>query len=88
MDSKSGQWRRYGELSTGLRDSAADTVRASHFLKAHTASDPLFLYSYNLLEDQGTLNTPLITHARHRTHLESALLFLDAFLEACESCLL
>lgn len=37
---------------------------------------------YNLLEDQGSLNTPLITHARHRTHLESALLFLDAFLEA------
>lgn len=37
---------------------------------------------YNLLEDQGTLNAPLITHARHRTHLESALLFLDAFLEA------
>lgn len=38
---------------------------------------------YDLLEDTNT-RAPIITHARHRTHLESALRFLEAFLETCE----
>ena len=40
-------------------------------------------YRYHLLEDAGgeEAKAPLITHARHRSHLESALGFLDAFLE-------
>jgi len=36
---------------------------------------------YDLLEDQNNSQTPLITHARHRIHLESALQFLEAFLD-------
>ncbi|KAI0301868.1 hypothetical protein B0F90DRAFT_1715971 [Multifurca ochricompacta] len=38
---------------------------------------------YNLIQDaEGEdTNVPLITHARHRVHLESALEFLDAFLD-------
>ncbi|KAI0334883.1 tRNA modification GTPase TrmE [Cubamyces sp. BRFM 1775] len=37
---------------------------------------------YNLLTEDGSrAEEPLITHARHRTHLESALQFLDAFLQ-------
>ncbi|OJT13192.1 tRNA modification GTPase GTPBP3, mitochondrial [Trametes pubescens] len=36
---------------------------------------------FNLLSEDGTrVEEPLITHARHRTHLENALGFLDAFL--------
>jgi len=35
---------------------------------------------YDLFEDRDNSQTPLITHARHRTHLESALQFLEAFL--------
>ncbi|KAI0316134.1 hypothetical protein OF83DRAFT_1060864 [Amylostereum chailletii] len=36
---------------------------------------------YDLLDaTDSTAEAPLITHARHRTHLESALAFLDAFL--------
>ncbi|KAF7982307.1 hypothetical protein HWV62_28988 [Athelia sp. TMB] len=35
-------------------------------------------YEYS---DDHSHDTPLITHARHRTHLESALRFLDAFLD-------
>lgn len=38
---------------------------------------------YDLLENTNT-RAPIITHARHRTHLESALRFLEAFLETCE----
>lgn len=38
---------------------------------------------YDLLENTNT-QAPIITHARHRTHLESALRFLEAFLETCE----
>ncbi|KAI0637698.1 tRNA modification GTPase TrmE [Trametes polyzona] len=37
---------------------------------------------YNLLnEDSSRIEEPLITHARHRTHLENALQFIDAFLD-------
>ncbi|KAH9894153.1 tRNA modification GTPase TrmE [Cubamyces lactineus] len=37
---------------------------------------------YNLLTEDGSrAEEPLITHARHRTHLENALQFLDAFLQ-------
>lgn len=38
---------------------------------------------YHLLQDAagGDASAPLITHARHRAHLESALEFLDAFLD-------
>jgi len=36
---------------------------------------------YDLFEDRGNSQMPLITHARHRTHLESALQFLGAFLD-------
>lgn len=36
---------------------------------------------YNLLEGGLDRDVPLITHARHRVHLESALRFLEAFLE-------
>ncbi|KAH9942991.1 tRNA modification GTPase TrmE [Epithele typhae] len=35
---------------------------------------------YNLMSEVGA-EEPLITHARHRAHLENALLFLDAFLD-------
>ncbi|KAA1466071.1 tRNA modification GTPase TrmE [Dentipellis sp. KUC8613] len=35
---------------------------------------------YNLLEAQNTAEPPLITHSRHRKHLETALLHLEAFL--------
>lgn len=34
---------------------------------------------YDMFEDSS--QTPLITHARHRTHLESALQFIEAFLD-------
>ncbi|KAI0047277.1 tRNA modification GTPase TrmE [Auriscalpium vulgare] len=36
---------------------------------------------YNLLQEEDVNESPLITHARHRTHLETALQFLDAFLQ-------
>jgi len=38
---------------------------------------------YHLLQDSESedASAPLITHARHRVHLESALGFLDAFLD-------
>ena len=43
----------------------------------------IHMYRYNLLQDvQGEGdNASLITHARHRAHLETALGFLDAFLD-------
>ncbi|KIM83976.1 hypothetical protein PILCRDRAFT_421153 [Piloderma croceum F 1598] len=36
---------------------------------------------YDLFEDRDNDQAPLITHARHRTHLESALRFIEAFLD-------
>ncbi|KAJ7179503.1 tRNA modification GTPase TrmE [Mycena filopes] len=36
---------------------------------------------YALSDDVSSSHTPLITHARHRVHLESAVQFIDAFLE-------
>jgi len=36
---------------------------------------------YHLLDGQNNSEVPLITHARHRVHLESALRFLEAFLD-------
>jgi hypothetical protein len=39
------------------------------------------LCSYDLFDGRDHSQTPLITHARHRTHLESALRFLEAFLD-------
>ncbi|KAI8984989.1 tRNA modification GTPase TrmE [Trametes punicea] len=37
---------------------------------------------YNLLSEEGSApEEPLISHARHRVHMENALRFLDAFLE-------
>ena len=38
---------------------------------------------YNLFID-GVTEEPLVTHARHRTHLENAVQFLDAFLDSGE----
>ncbi|KAI0771540.1 tRNA modification GTPase TrmE [Trametes elegans] len=39
-------------------------------------------HRYNLLDEHGSRpEEPLITHARHRVHLENALRFLDAFLD-------
>ncbi|KAJ7646146.1 tRNA modification GTPase TrmE [Mycena rosella] len=35
---------------------------------------------YALNDDSASIHTPLITHARHRVHLESAARFIDAFL--------
>lgn len=35
---------------------------------------------YALNDDSAFMHTPLITHARHRVHLESAAQFIDAFL--------
>jgi len=48
----------------------------SHFPSTHCLSS-----RYDLFENQDDRPTPLITHARHRTHLESALQFLEAFLK-------
>lgn len=45
----------------------------------------LLHFRYDLSEDQDSSQAPLVTHARHRTHLESALQFLEAFLETCKS---
>lgn len=36
---------------------------------------------YHLRDESEGVSVPLITHARHRAHLESALGFLDAFLD-------
>jgi len=36
---------------------------------------------YDLFENQDSGQAPLITHARHRIHLESALQFIEAFLD-------
>ena len=40
---------------------------------------------YELFENRDNSQAPLITHARHRTHLESAFQFLEAFLGTCKS---
>ena len=41
------------------------------------------IHRYKLLDEAGR-EEPLITHARHRAHLENALLFLNAFLDSRE----
>jgi hypothetical protein len=43
------------------------------------------LSRFDVLEDRDASKALLITHARHRVHLESALRFIEAFLATRES---
>lgn len=49
----------------------------SEFLEGFSAA---LQERYNLFQDESQSEAPLITHARHRTHLTSALQFVEAFL--------
>ncbi|KAJ7047757.1 tRNA modification GTPase TrmE [Mycena alexandri] len=70
------QSRLHGPKSwvTSLKTGEGNTEFLDGFAKA-------LQKKYALSDDASSSNAPLITHARHRVHLESAAQFIDAFLE-------